>query len=206
MTTLNVHRIWHGRCPLLGPAVYVWVQGCPRRCPGCFNVEALDARKVAHLLSPEQVAARCTAPALVLSGGEPFAQPAGLARLCRLVRAARPGVRVLSYTGHRLESLLGARSPDIMDLLRQLDVLIDGPYDRGRSTPHPLMGSANQRVLLLSSRVEVDALVALRRALVQVEVDRDRTVRLVGTGSASVDMHALVAAAEGHGIRWDGIA
>lgn len=82
---------------------------------------------------------------VTFSGGEPFAQAAGFARLARLLRSE--GYEVASYTGYTLEALL-AGTPEQRALLEQLDVLIDGPFLLSeRSLELNFRGSRNQRVL-----------------------------------------------------------
>jgi organic radical activating enzyme len=163
----------------------------------------LDERKQARRLSPAQVAEMCLVRGggLVLSGGEPFAQAAGLAEVCRLVRAANPDVEILAYTGFELPELL---DEDAAPLLRHLDVLVDGPFVRDRLTNHPLIGSDNQRILLLSKRVSARRIADLNAAIVQLELSGQRRLRIVGTAGAGTDMHALVRMAKENGLRLGG--
>ena len=72
----------------------IWVQGCTRGCPGCFNphTHPHDPR---HLLDPEALAQRLMrvpdTDGITLSGGEPFEQAAA----CAVLRKpfARPADR-----------------------------------------------------------------------------------------------------------------
>ena len=120
--TLRIHGFWYGRCPLLGPSLHVWVQGCSRRCPGCFNADMLDENGPALEVTPDEVVSRWQRErgGLVLSGGEPFAQAAGLASVCRGVREIEREAPVLAYTGYRLEELVGAGCQEWLDLMRHL--------------------------------------------------------------------------------------
>ncbi|WP_236848805.1 4Fe-4S single cluster domain-containing protein [Candidatus Thiodictyon syntrophicum] len=90
---------------------------------------------------------------LTVSGGEPFAQAAGLAALIRQVRAHRD-LGLILYTGYRLEDLQRKASdaPGTADLLGRIDLLIDGPYVAAQNDGVPLRGSANQRVIPLTDR------------------------------------------------------
>lgn len=191
---LRIHQLWNGRCPLLGPSLYVWVQGCPRRCPGCFNAAALDEDGPAREMSPAEVLAGWQpGSGLVLSGGEPFSQAAGLAEVCRLARAASAATPVLAYTGYVLTELLSGQRADWLALLHELDVLVDGPYVRERQTDFALAGSDNQRVFFLTERVARQRLAAVPGAQVQVELTPDNRLSLVGTGgTGGLDMNRLV--------------
>jgi len=194
MTVLRIHEIWNGRCPLLGPSLYVWVQGCPRRCPGCFNQEALAEDGPARESLPEEVAASWQpGDGLVFSGGEPFSQARGLVEVCALVRSVASDAPILVYTGYRLEELLAQEREDWLALLKQIDVLVDGPYVQERQTNMPLVGSDNQRVYFLTSRVQPSQVLDHAAAQLQVSLTADHRLRLVGTGGPQgLNMHQLV--------------
>ena len=194
MTLLRIHELWKGICPLLGPSLYVWVQGCPRRCPGCFNEAALDDAGPARELSPEDVVATWqVGDGLVFSGGEPFSQARGLVEISRLVRTISGDTPILAYTGYRLEELLSQGRQDWLELLREIDVLVDGPYVQERQTNLALVGSDNQQVYFLSSRVQPSDLAVQPRAQVQVSLEDNNRLRLVGTGGPQgMNMHQLV--------------
>ena len=202
MTTLRIHSLWRGQCPLCGPALYVWVQGCPRRCAGCANEEALDVDGPAEQMSPAAAwnLWRAAMGALVLSGGEPFAQAEGLADLCRLVRGTDASTPILVYTGYRLDELLTGRDRTWVELLRQIDVLVDGPYVQELQCDFPLAGSSNQRVFLLSERIAPERVANLRHANLQIDATRDGHVRLVGSGHRAMNMTALVDSLGRYGI------
>ena len=201
MTTLRMHNFFPGVCPLLGPSLLAWVQGCPKNCIRCFNQGTLDENGSARLMTPRELAtesARCGG-ALVLSGGEPFSQSKGLAETCQLVRESRPDARILVYSGYYLHELRQGNRDDWNALLSQVDVLVDGPYDYSRATDLPLAGSDNQSVYLLTDRVRVEELQALDRAHVQVSFAEGQ-IRIVGSGSRGTDMHGLMKRLRAQGI------
>ncbi len=199
---LRIHDLAPGRCPLLGPSLYVWVQGCPRRCERCFNIATLEEDGPARLMTPDQVAHQWQAVGhgLVLSGGEPFSQARALARLCRLVRAFGPQTPILAYSGYYLDELISGKREDWLDLLRQIDVLVDGPFVYSRKTDFPLTGSDNQRVIFLTDRVGRQRLDDLRSGQIQVTLKDDGQLRIMGTGSKDFDMFALVELIKAQGV------
>jgi len=82
---------------------------------------------------------------VTFSGGEPFAQSAGFARLAKLLKAQ--GYEVASYSGYTFEELLTG-SADQQELLKSIDILIDGPFLLSqRSLELTFRGSRNQRIL-----------------------------------------------------------
>jgi anaerobic ribonucleoside-triphosphate reductase activating protein len=178
---LNVNRFWAGPHPVLGHATYVWTQGCPRRCHRCCNVEALDMHTIGLQMTPEELAQACLSEprGLVLSGGEPFEQAAGLARVCELMRERVRQIPIIAYTGYVIEELFDLRHA--VGLLRQIDLLIDGPFDASRLSASPLAGSSNQRLFFLSDRVTREQIAAAGRPQIVVGVEPSG-VRLVGAG------------------------
>ena len=82
---------------------------------------------------------------VTFSGGEPFAQAEGFSRLADLLKQG--GYEVASYSGYTFEQLLEG-TPAQQELLRRIDVLIDGPFLLSeRSLEVAFRGSKNQRIL-----------------------------------------------------------
>lgn len=84
---------------------------------------------------------------VTFSGGEPFLQAGVFAEFATECR--RRGLSVMTYTGYHYEELVAQTDrPDRQELLRQTDILVDGPFLREQATPDlPFRGSANQRLL-----------------------------------------------------------
>lgn len=133
-----------------GPGIRttVFCQGCPHHCPGCHNPETwafgcgtdMEEETVLEIIRSNPLCHGVT-----FSGGEPFSQADGFAKLGRLLKAQ--GYEVASYSGSTFEELL-AGTADQRALLETLDVLIDGPFLlEQRSLELNFRGSKNQRVL-----------------------------------------------------------
>lgn len=133
-----------------GCRAVVWVQGCSRECPGCFNPSSwpFEVNQLVSIDSlVQQILSNPRTQGVTFSGGEPFWQAPALAELARRVKAA--GLNVLSFTGFTLKQLQSPDAPDgAQDLLAQLDLLIDGPYVESLAIhcPDSLVSSSNQRV------------------------------------------------------------
>jgi anaerobic ribonucleoside-triphosphate reductase activating protein len=129
----------------------VFVQGCHWNCPGCQNPQTHDPRGGTERSISELCAEMCSNPltdGLTLSGGEPFEQADSCLALAQAAHHA--GLNVWCYTGFLLEDLLRSGTPAQQALLRELDVLVDGPFLlEERSLALPWRGSRNQRVLLV---------------------------------------------------------
>jgi anaerobic ribonucleoside-triphosphate reductase activating protein len=133
-----------------GCRAVVWVQGCLRECPGCFNPQSWSF-EIDRLISindlAQQILSNSRNQGVTFSGGEPFWQAAGLAELARQVKVA--GLNVMSFTGFTLEQLRSKSAPSgAQDLLEQLDILIDGAYVESLAinSPDSPVSSSNQRV------------------------------------------------------------
>lgn len=127
----------------------VFTQGCFHHCPGCHNPETHDfagGRVVDTETILAQIRQNPLLDGLTLSGGDPMEQPLPCAELARQAHAL--GLNVWCYTGYTLEQLLSAAVPDRLALLRETDVLVDGPFllDQ-RSLELKYCGSRNQRLI-----------------------------------------------------------
>ncbi|MGD1942073.1 MAG: 4Fe-4S single cluster domain-containing protein [Leptolyngbyaceae cyanobacterium] len=140
------------RSEVNGPGVraVVWVQGCLRACPGCFN-PASWSFEPNQMVAVDDLVTRITSDSentgVTFSGGEPFWQAPALAAVARQVKAQ--GFTVMSFTGFTLEQLQAPTAPaGAHELLAQLDVLVDGPYVESLAIHEPtsLVSSKNQRV------------------------------------------------------------
>ena len=146
---LRVNAILKGsRANGPGKRAVLWVQGCLRNCPGCFNPGTHDpgagqwmgTTEAAEILTSEEN------DGVTISGGEPFDQPEALSELLRLLR--QKGVSsILVFTGYSYETIQN------LPCLKAIDALICGPF---RSELPPdydrLCSSANQQLILLTNR------------------------------------------------------
>lgn len=136
-----------------GPGIrfVVFTQGCPHHCPGCHNpnTHPFDGGKLVDTAKVlEEAAKNPLLKGVTLSGGEPFCQPGPLAALAKELREL--GLDVMVYSGYTFEQLLeqAETEPDVMNLLRQTDVLVDGRFmEAEKSLNLRFRGSANQRIL-----------------------------------------------------------
>ena len=133
-----------------GPGIRttVFSQGCPHHCPGCHNPETwefgcgtpMDEETIVEIVRSNPLCCGVT-----FSGGEPFAQAEGFAKLARLLKSE--GYEVASYSGYTFEQLLKGNAHQ-RKLLESIDILIDGPFLMEEKTLEiSFRGSRNQRIL-----------------------------------------------------------
>jgi anaerobic ribonucleoside-triphosphate reductase activating protein len=127
----------------------VWVQGCNRRCSGCFNPDTHNPNggndiAVSEIITqiPPEVSG------ITVSGGEPFEQAEELAVL--LEEAGQMGLNRLVYTGFTYEELVEKKSKPEEKCLMLTDMLIDGVYLQDVPPYMPWTGSGNQRLIQLN--------------------------------------------------------
>ncbi len=136
-----------------GPGIRftVFCQGCPHGCQGCHNPETHDfsggkevsLEKILQEIDKDPLLAGVT-----FSGGEPFCQAEGFARLAELVKER--GLSVTVFSGYTYEALTEAAEKDreVRRLLELTDILIDGPYvEEERDLTLQFRGSGNQRII-----------------------------------------------------------
>ncbi|MBQ6438128.1 anaerobic ribonucleoside-triphosphate reductase activating protein [bacterium] len=128
----------------------IFVQGCLRHCPGCHNPQTWDpaggyeedTATIKKIISEAKMQDGVT-----FSGGEPFLQAEPLIEVAAHVK--KLGLNLWSFSGFKLEELQ-AGTPAQRELLRYLDVLVDGPFILAqRSLELYFKGSSNQRTLQL---------------------------------------------------------
>ena len=133
-----------------GCRAVVWVQGCAQACGSCFNPASWEF-EINQLVPIEQIVDLILSEphheGVTFSGGEPFWQASALAEVARQVKAQ--GLNVMSFSGFTLAELQSDRAPaGAHELLKELDLLVDGPYIESQAINDPtsLVSSRNQKV------------------------------------------------------------
>ncbi|MEA4910213.1 MAG: anaerobic ribonucleoside-triphosphate reductase activating protein [Anaerolineaceae bacterium] len=143
----------------------IFFQGCPHACPGCHNPHTWrfdGGREYSLHALLESLPLNFLISGVTFSGGEPFAQAVGAARLAACIKAVKPNLWV--YSGYCWEDLLARRSePGFGELIEHIDVLVDGPYRQElRSTSLPFRGSSNQRLICVPESLRAGRVVEMR--------------------------------------------
>lgn len=134
-----------------GLRAVIWFQGCKHNCAGCHNPETHDLcggfetttekikREIDSLIIQDGV---------TLSGGDPFFQPEAMLDICTFVKSKK--LNIWAYTGYTFEQLIELSNDNqiYFDILKQLDVLVDGRFIlKDKSLSILFRGSTNQRII-----------------------------------------------------------
>ncbi len=131
----------------------LYVSGCLFACEGCFNkavqnfnygtpyTEELEAQIMADLT-------HSYVQGLTLLGGEPFLNTPVVLPLVKKVRETFGDTKdIWSWSGYTFEELL-QETPDKLELLSQIDVLVDGRFELAQKDLNlQFRGSRNQRII-----------------------------------------------------------
>lgn len=150
--TLRVYRIYHGSV-VEGPGrrSVVQLQGCVKKCVGCFVEEthpldggvSMSVSEVVELLLDPEGEPR---DGVTVLGGEPFMQPDGLAVLLGELKSRQQHITL--YSGYTLEELRARPEPSVHAALVLADILIDGAFIAAQSrNAGEWRGSTNQRII-----------------------------------------------------------
>ena len=154
-----------------GVRTTLFVSGCRRGCPGCFNSGAWSFEAGEPFTREvEDAIIESLAPGyvdgLTILGGEPMEpeNQAGLVEFVERVRATYPrgcGKTIWCFTGDTLDELMegGRHRTEVTDrLLTCIDILVDGPWVQELyDITLRFHGSSNQRVIDLNATREAAA-------------------------------------------------
>lgn len=141
-----------------GVCVSLWTQGCPHHCPGCHNPETWDFEggyevpedirgKIVKAISANGITRNFS-----VLGGEPLCEENldFVLSIITAVRTAYPNIKIYIWSGYTFKELIDKQDPRIINILKQSNVLIDGPYEESfRDITLPLRGSSNQNIIIL---------------------------------------------------------
>lgn len=138
-----------------GFRVSLFISGCARGCPGCFNQEAQNPdfgkpfdEKAKKKIFKELEHEWCKG--LSFLGGEPLSKLSDnrkqVIALAKEVREKFPDKDQWLWSGYTLEEIQADKS--MKDILKYIDVLVDGPFiEEEKDLTIPFRGSRNQRIL-----------------------------------------------------------
>lgn len=150
-----------------GIRTVIWTQGCLHHCPGCHNPQTHDPNggyEVDLDDIKESIDNLTSQDGITLSGGDPFFQSEACSIIAKY--AHKKKLNVWCYTGYRYEELLRLSKKDenILKLLENIDVLIDGRFILHEKSMEVLFrGSKNQRIIDVKKSLKEDKIVEIEK-------------------------------------------
>ena len=149
---------YNDMCAAPGVSVTLFTQGCPHHCPGCHNPETWDfeggkeftpniLREIIFALQKNGITRT-----LCIMGGEPLCEENTLLTLMTIqyVKQRLPDTKIYIWTGYYYKDLLKSSDPKVSLILKEADVLIDGPYINSlKNITLKMRGSSNQSIINL---------------------------------------------------------
>ena len=145
----------------------IFVSGCTRHCPGCFNKEAWDFCSGKPFTSKEffQICKLLKNPnydGISILGGEPFDQEDNyyLIELCKEAHAN--GKNIWIWSGYSFEEL--HMNPAARSLLEKCDILVDGRFEENKKDLNlKWRGSSNQRIIDVQKSLQEEKVIEYRQ-------------------------------------------
>jgi len=161
----------------------IWVQGCNKRCKGCWaegtwDYEGGQSYSVDELFN--KIASTKGIEGVTFLGGEPFDQAKALATLAEKIKSIN--LSLVTFTGNTMEELLELKDEDVNKLLSYTDLLIDGRFEQDKfDLTRPWTGSSNQRYIFLTDKYSPEILKDIKNK-VEIRIDNDGNIFANGMG------------------------
>lgn len=132
-----------------GVRVSIWVTGCNRRCPNCFNPEAWDFNAGKELTAEGitkfiEFSNAINVEGFSILGGEPLDQGFDMYDFLGRLRSESKDKSIWLWTGYKFEDL----NSEQLEMLEFVDVLVDGAFIEELKDPSlRFRGSSNQRII-----------------------------------------------------------
>ena len=142
---------------VLGPGkrLVIWFAGCFRHCENCSTPELRESFEEQEIDIIKEVEQQnlSNIKCVTISGGEPFAQSKDLLAIVKHFRA-NGAEDILVYTGYTFAELKNMKSKTVDEIIKDIDVLIDGTYIRELDVGQRLQGSSNQVMHIFNSKLK----------------------------------------------------
>lgn len=164
----------------------IWVQGCSKHCDGCYAEEtwSFGENKLFEVEDLfEMIKGEKDIKGVTFLGGEPFEQAEALSELAEKIQSI--GLNVVTFTGLLYENLKNSKEKNVLKLLKNTDLLIDGGFEKDKvDFSRPWVGSSNQRYIFLSGKYDEKMLSSYKNKI-EVRINKDGTIFANGMGDFS---------------------
>lgn len=171
-----------------GRRFVIWFQGCPFRCQGCFNPEFWDENggrlmDISEIIT--QIELSYNIEGVTFTGGEPFLQTKLILPLAEAIKSK--DLTIVCYTGYLLQDILVGKVTYGKELLKWIDILIDGQYVEKEKAALLWRGSRNQKVYFLTNRYKHFEPLVIKEGTQEVEIQIGENT-IVMTGILNMDI------------------
>ena len=157
----------------LGVRVSLFVSGCKRHCPECFNKEAQDFKYGKPFTDKEIIfiESKLQLPqvrGLSLLGGEPMEieNVTELLPLCEYLSSTYTNKDIWCYTGYTYEELLNRNHKATQEILKYIDILVDGDFQKDKKDLSlKFRGSSNQRIIDIQKTLKDNKIVLVKELM-----------------------------------------
>jgi len=159
---LNVHDILKSSLSN-GPfeRYCIWLQGCNKKCVGCFNPESHDPNKKNKIkistIIDDIISVKDKIEGITISGGEPLLQLKGLIKMLSTLKEIT-NLGIILLTGFDINELISLNK--YRTLVKLTDCIIYGPFLLEKKVNYGLVGSSNKKVFLSTERYNEDLIIS----------------------------------------------
>jgi anaerobic ribonucleoside-triphosphate reductase activating protein len=141
-----------------GKRYVLWTQGCKKACKNCFN--PLTWSSTGEEVSVDSIVKEiCNSDCegFTLTGGDPLEQPEETLKLVKDIYNLNLPKGIIIFTGFTLDEIneIGGSTKEI---LKYIDLLIDGRFIDELRTENGLKGSSNQNLIFLTNKLKNERL------------------------------------------------
>lgn len=146
----------------------IFFSGCKHNCFNChmpkshdFNYgKPLDEENTHKII--KTMKENILLDGLTLCGGDPFFVAKDALEFTRKVKKELPHFDIWSYTGFTYEEILNSNDEDMINLLKEIDVLIDGRFvEKLKDLTLKFRGSRNQRMIDVKKSLELNKVIEI---------------------------------------------
>jgi len=150
--------------PYMSIGLSIYCAGCNRDCPECHSPDLQDS-KAGIPMSPKKVFNIINNRIALIEnvcflGGEWLLYPEDLKEIVDKIYHYT-NLKIILYTGELIENIP-------RDILRGLDIIIDGPYEKELKTEYKVPASSNQRVFI---KIKQDLYDYSMNSYIHVQID-----------------------------------
>lgn len=134
----------------VGVRYTIFAQGCKHDCAGCHNPDTHDLRggslfEIDKIM--DEIKECDYLDGVTLSGGDPLYQASGILKLIKRIKEETT-LNIWCYTGFKFEDLAKNKDTNLIEILNNIDVIVDGPFIQElRNISLRFRGSSNQRII-----------------------------------------------------------